>query len=73
MICDICIEGNLEEKGYVNLEGHTICNPCLVNAVVFYCKNHKDKAGKDKASKDKKLSESVKEAWKEDNVRGWWA
>ncbi len=67
MLCDICIEGNLEEKGYVNLEGHTICNPCLVNAVVFYCKNHSAKT-----SKSKKVSESVKEAWKEDNVRGWW-
>ena len=72
MLCDICIEGNLEEKGYVNLEGHTICNPCLVKAIVFYCKNHKDKPSQDKPSKDKELSESVKEAWKEDNVRGWW-
>ncbi|MEL0014852.1 MAG: hypothetical protein VW715_06530 [Rhodospirillales bacterium] len=67
MLCDICIEGNLEEKGYVNLEGHTICNPCLVNAIVFYCKYHKKSA-----KKVAEPSESVKEAWKEDNVRGWW-
>ncbi len=66
MLCDICIEGNLEEKGYVNLEGHTICNPCLVNAIAFYCKYHK------KSAKVTEPSESVKEAWKEDNVRGWW-
>ena len=67
MLCDICIEGNLEEKGYVNLEGHTICNPCLVKAIVFYCKHHKKSA-----KKVTEPSESVKEAWKEDNVRGWW-
>ncbi len=67
MICDICVEDNVEDKGAYVIEGHTVCNPCLVKALVFYCKCH------GKSVKVAEPSESVKEAWKEDKTRGWWA
>ena len=67
MICDICVEHNIEEKGAQVIAGHTVCTPCVVNALVFYCKYHK------KGAKVAEPSESVEEAWKEDNTRGWWA
>ena len=67
MICDICVEPILEDVGAQVIEGHTVCTPCVVNALVFYCKYHK------KSVKVAEPSESVKEAWKEDKTRGWWA
>ena len=67
MICDICVEPILEDVGVQVIEGHTVCTPCVVNALVFYCKYHK------KSVAVSEPSESVKEAWKEDNIRGWWA
>ena len=75
MICDICVEPILQEEeegqvfyfGGYHIEGHTVCTQCVVNALVFYCKYHK------KSVAVSEPSESVKEAWKEDNTRGWWA
>ena len=69
MICDICVEGNIEQKGAYCMDGVTICKPCLTAAIVFYCEHHKTKV----ATNGKDVSESVKEARKEDNLRGWWA
>jgi hypothetical protein len=70
MICDICIEGNIESNGAYCMDGVTICRPCLAKAIVFYCEHHTNKPP---ATKVTVTPESVKEARKEDNVRGWWA
>lgn len=68
MKCDICVEGNIETKGAYVIDGITVCRPCLTKAIIFYCDNHKKPS-----TNDKDVSESVKEARKEDNIRGWWA
>ena len=68
MKCDICIEGNIENKGAYVMDGVTICRPCLYKAVIFYCRFNKE--GRSNTGTP---SESVAEARKEDNIRGWWA
>lgn len=68
MICDICIEGNIENKGAYCVQGITVCNDCLAKALIYYCDNFKPKPSNTKDS-----PESVKEARKEDNNRAWWA
>ena len=69
MKCDICIEGNIENKGAYCMDGVTICRVCITKAIVFYCENQHLVGTKS----TREIPESVKEARKEDNIRGWWA
>jgi len=68
MICDICLEEGIERKGAYCMQGITACNDCITKALIFYCNRFKP------GLRDTKDSpESVKEAPKEDGIKGWWA
>ena len=69
MICDICLKKSIESGGAYCMAGVTVCSECVRRAITFYCENkHLVEIKTAKAVPDE-----VKEARKEDNIRGWWA
>ena len=69
MICDICLKKSIENSGAYCMTGSTVCGECVRKAIIFYCENQ-HLVGKKSI---KAVTDEVKEARKEDNIRGWWA
>ena len=69
MICDICLKKSIESGGAYCMTGSTVCGACVRKAIIFYCENQ-HLVGK---KSTRVVTDEVKEARKEDNIRGWWA
>lgn len=69
MICDICLKKSIENGGAYCMAGVTVCGSCVRKAITFYCDNQ-HLVGK---KSTRVVTDEVKEARKEDNIRGWWA
>jgi hypothetical protein len=69
MICDICLKKSIENSGAYCMTGSTVCGACVRKAIIFYCE-HQHLV---RAKSVKTVTDEVREARKEDKIRGWWA